>query len=123
MSAVGAAVITDHPWNGAAQHATPSAPDQLDVLPDRLRMIPALIERKRGTFYRRSHAALHSSRRQRALHSVDDDCAGRNAARARLCPAERVRKNPGLEPRAMTPRAGEATRHSDRRDRARYSRE
>jgi hypothetical protein len=41
------------------KHATPAALLRLTALLERLRSIPGLVERKPGTFYRRSSAFLH----------------------------------------------------------------
>ena len=41
------------------KHATPAALDQLEPLLARIRGIPGLVERKPGTFYRKSSAFLH----------------------------------------------------------------
>ena len=43
----------------AVRHATPGALDQLDDLLARLRVMPGLKEKNRGTFYRGSRAFLH----------------------------------------------------------------
>jgi hypothetical protein len=41
------------------RHATAAALDELEPLLDRLRAVPALVERKRGIFYRGARAFLH----------------------------------------------------------------
>jgi hypothetical protein len=41
------------------KHAGDQALDQLDPLLARLRVLPGIIEKKRGVFYRRSKAFLH----------------------------------------------------------------
>ena len=41
------------------RHATPAALDDLEELLARLRELPGLTERSRGTFYRKSKAFLH----------------------------------------------------------------
>ena len=41
------------------RHATPAALDELEPLLHRLRAMPALVERKRGIFYRGGRAFLH----------------------------------------------------------------
>jgi hypothetical protein len=41
------------------RHATPAALDDLEELLVRLRELPGLTEKSRGTFYRRSKAFLH----------------------------------------------------------------
>jgi len=43
----------------AVKHATPESLDRLESLLTSLREMPELVERKRGTFYRRSRAFLH----------------------------------------------------------------
>ncbi len=44
---------------GAVRHARSEALDQLDDLLVALRAVPGLVEKNRGTFYRRSRAFLH----------------------------------------------------------------
>lgn len=41
------------------KHAGPGALDQLEPLLARVRALPGLVEKKRGTFYRKSRAFLH----------------------------------------------------------------
>jgi hypothetical protein len=41
------------------KHAGPEALDRLEPLLAGLRTVPGLVEKKRGTFYRRSKALLH----------------------------------------------------------------
>lgn len=41
------------------KHAGPDALDQLEPLLARVRALPGLVEKKRGTFYRKSRAFLH----------------------------------------------------------------
>ena len=41
------------------RHATPDALDRLEPLLAKLRMVDGLVERTRGTFYRKSNATLH----------------------------------------------------------------
>jgi hypothetical protein len=41
------------------RHASAAALDQLEAVLRRVRLLPGLVERKRGVFYRRSRAFLH----------------------------------------------------------------
>lgn len=41
------------------KHAGPQALDQLEPLIARIRQLPGLVEKTRGTFYRKSRAFLH----------------------------------------------------------------
>ena len=41
------------------RHAGPEALDQLEPLITRIRALPGLVEKQRGTFYRKSRAFLH----------------------------------------------------------------
>ena len=41
------------------RHATPDALDRLEPLLVKLRSVDGLVERKRGTFYRKGNATLH----------------------------------------------------------------
>ncbi len=41
------------------KHAGPEALDRLEPLLIRIRALPGLVEKKRGTFYRKSRAFLH----------------------------------------------------------------
>jgi hypothetical protein len=41
------------------RHATPDALDRLEPLLAKLRLVDGLVERKRGTFYRKGNATLH----------------------------------------------------------------
>jgi hypothetical protein len=51
------------------RHATPAALDELEPFLERLRQLPALVERKRGVFYRRSKAFLHFHEDPRGMHA------------------------------------------------------
>jgi len=47
------------PYSWVVRHATASALDELEPFLERLRALPSLVERNRGTFYRRGAAFLH----------------------------------------------------------------
>jgi hypothetical protein len=51
------------------RHVTPVGLDELEPFLDRLRGLPALVERKRGVFYRRSKAFLHFHEDPSGLHA------------------------------------------------------
>jgi hypothetical protein len=51
------------------RHATPPALDELEPLLARLRVLPGLVEKKRGVFYRRPKAFLHFHEDPSGLHA------------------------------------------------------
>jgi hypothetical protein len=51
------------------RHATPGALDKLEPLLAQLRLVPGLVERSRGVFYRKSRAFLHFHEDPSGLHA------------------------------------------------------
>jgi hypothetical protein len=51
------------------KHAGESALDRLEPLLAELRAVPGLVEKKRGTFYRKSHAFIHFHEDPTGLHA------------------------------------------------------
>jgi hypothetical protein len=51
------------------RHATPGALDQLEPLLAQLRLVPGLVEKSRGVFYRKSRAFLHFHEDPSGLHA------------------------------------------------------
>ena len=51
------------------RHATPAGLDELEPLLRRLRGLPALVEKKRGIFYRSGRAFLHFHEDPAGLHA------------------------------------------------------
>lgn len=58
------------------KHAGPDALDHLEPLLTRLRALPGLMEKKRGTFYRKSRAFLHFHEDPKGLFADMRDATG-----------------------------------------------
>ena len=58
------------------KHATPAALDALDPLLAELRMLPGLLEKTRGVFYRKSRAFLHFHEDPKGLFADVRDAEG-----------------------------------------------
>jgi hypothetical protein len=63
------------------KHATPAALDVLEPLLAELRVLPSLIERSRGVFYRKGRAFLHFHEDPKGLFADLRDSAGRDFER------------------------------------------
>jgi hypothetical protein len=82
------------------KHAGPAALDALEPLLAELRALGALVEKKRGTFYRRSAAFLH----------FHEDAAGLFADLKRNGDWDRMRVSTARERKALLRRAKAALR-------------
>jgi hypothetical protein len=63
------------------KHASPTTLDVLDLLLAELRVLPGLIERSRGVFYRKGRAFLHFHEDPQGLFADLRDVAGQDFER------------------------------------------
>ena len=73
------------------KHAGPAALDQLEGLLSDLRVLPGLVERSRGVFYRKGRAFLHFHEDAKGLFADVRDASGADFERLDVsCPEGRA---------------------------------